>query len=31
MFDETQRGVIRNLLAEEEAKLNGMRAVPAAE
>jgi hypothetical protein len=31
MFDETQRSAIRNLLAEEEAKLNGMRATPAAE
>jgi hypothetical protein len=30
MFDETARR-IRNLLAEEEAKLNGMRATPAAE
>jgi hypothetical protein len=31
MFDETQRGAIRNLLAEEGAKLNGMRATSAAE
>jgi hypothetical protein len=31
MFDETQRDVIGNLLAEEKAKLNGMRAAPAAE
>ena len=31
VLDEAQRGAIRKLLAEEEAKLNGMRAAPAAE
>jgi hypothetical protein len=31
MFDETQGDAIRTLLAEEKAKLNGMRAAPAAE
>jgi hypothetical protein len=31
VLDEAQHGAIRKLLAEEEAKLNGMQAAPAAE
>ena len=31
MFAESQRDAIRNLMAEEKAKLNGMQAAPAAE
>jgi hypothetical protein len=31
VLDEAQRGATRKLLAEEGAKLNGMRAAPAAE
>jgi hypothetical protein len=31
MSDEAQRDATRNLLAEEKAKLNGIRTAPAAE
>jgi hypothetical protein len=31
VLDQAQRGAIPKLLAQEEAKLNGMRATPAAE